>query len=327
MGHRDRRYVPEVYTIKQVADMTGVPENTIRSWERRFGIPKPGRSANNQRAYSTDDVDVIRSIQQSRQAGRTMEQAILDLEHGRPGDSNNSTSANEPNLARPIPETPASGESPVMATLDALLSFDLAAAESTLASISWTTPVETTCFELLLPMSILLHEREATGNVEPFLAEFGWQWIERKLQSAFELARPESGRNPVLVAGMHDDTGHVLGLCHAITTSRSGFRVYWLGGGVTVPAVTQLAVTLSVSVLVLVAGSPISALAGASAARQMSSTRAQGRWQGVIAAAGSMDDDAAIDIRLPASSADATAAIDFEMRRNATAIRLVRDDL
>ena len=45
------------YTIKKLARASGVNTNTIRSWERRYGILNPHRSSNGYRAYSEQDMD------------------------------------------------------------------------------------------------------------------------------------------------------------------------------------------------------------------------------------------------------------------------------
>ena len=45
------------YTIKTLARASGVNTNTIRSWERRYGVLCPERSANGYRAYSEQDMD------------------------------------------------------------------------------------------------------------------------------------------------------------------------------------------------------------------------------------------------------------------------------
>ena len=44
------------YRINAVAEMTGVPAPTLRAWERRYGIPRPGRSESSYRLYSDADV-------------------------------------------------------------------------------------------------------------------------------------------------------------------------------------------------------------------------------------------------------------------------------
>src|ERR1700759_3261278 len=42
------------------AVMLGVSPNTLRSWERRYGFPKPHRSAGGHRQYSLTQIDALR---------------------------------------------------------------------------------------------------------------------------------------------------------------------------------------------------------------------------------------------------------------------------
>src|ERR1700739_197976 len=42
------------------AVMLGVSPNTLRSWERRYGFPKPHRSAGGHRQYSLTEIDALR---------------------------------------------------------------------------------------------------------------------------------------------------------------------------------------------------------------------------------------------------------------------------
>jgi DNA-binding transcriptional MerR regulator len=50
---------PGRYRIQTVAKITGVAAATLRAWERRYGIPRPGRSKSSYRLYSDDDVAKI----------------------------------------------------------------------------------------------------------------------------------------------------------------------------------------------------------------------------------------------------------------------------
>lgn len=50
------------YRINAVAEMTGVPAPTLRAWERRYGIPRPGRSESSYRLYSDADVADVRQL-------------------------------------------------------------------------------------------------------------------------------------------------------------------------------------------------------------------------------------------------------------------------
>lgn len=38
-------------TIKRAAELTGVPEHTLRAWERRYGLVAPARTDGGYRLY------------------------------------------------------------------------------------------------------------------------------------------------------------------------------------------------------------------------------------------------------------------------------------
>ena len=50
------------YSIKAAAMATGVTAGCPRTWERRYGIPRPHRSASGHRKFSDDDQYVIRRM-------------------------------------------------------------------------------------------------------------------------------------------------------------------------------------------------------------------------------------------------------------------------
>ena len=51
-----------VYSIGAVSKMLGVPAQTLRSWEERYGQIVPERSPGGQRLYSRDQVDQLRFV-------------------------------------------------------------------------------------------------------------------------------------------------------------------------------------------------------------------------------------------------------------------------
>lgn len=50
------------YSVKAAARATGVSESRLRTWERRYGIPLPGRSNTGRRQYEESDLAVIRRM-------------------------------------------------------------------------------------------------------------------------------------------------------------------------------------------------------------------------------------------------------------------------
>ncbi|MDX1476890.1 MAG: MerR family transcriptional regulator [Saprospiraceae bacterium] len=50
------------YSIRELADLTGVKAHTIRAWEKRYGIVCPARSCLNVREYSESDLQILNDI-------------------------------------------------------------------------------------------------------------------------------------------------------------------------------------------------------------------------------------------------------------------------
>lgn len=48
-----------VYNVKAMVQRTGIPADTVRAWERRYGVPRPHRTPGGQRAYSERDIATI----------------------------------------------------------------------------------------------------------------------------------------------------------------------------------------------------------------------------------------------------------------------------
>ena len=61
MTQANNRNLPQ-YTVKQVAEMTGVSRNQIRLWEQRFNLIEPHRAENGYRLYSEDDLNIIKYL-------------------------------------------------------------------------------------------------------------------------------------------------------------------------------------------------------------------------------------------------------------------------
>jgi len=63
-------------TIGAVSRATGIPVNTIRTWERRYGFPKPRRSEGGQRLYSPRVVPRLRLVAQALEEGHRPRQVV-----------------------------------------------------------------------------------------------------------------------------------------------------------------------------------------------------------------------------------------------------------
>ena len=63
-------------TISDLAERTGVPPATLRSWESRYGFPKPTRLAGGHRRYAEPDVAAVLEVLRHRGSGLALEAAV-----------------------------------------------------------------------------------------------------------------------------------------------------------------------------------------------------------------------------------------------------------
>lgn len=68
-----------MFTIKQVAGLTGVSEATLRAWQGRYGIVTPRRSAGGYRLYSEEQVALLREMASLVAAGVPASRAAATL--------------------------------------------------------------------------------------------------------------------------------------------------------------------------------------------------------------------------------------------------------
>ena len=146
------------------AELLGVSPNTLRSWERRFGYPKPRRTQGGHRQYDLTELESLR-------------RALLE--------THNISSAIE--LARQRGEGPSSPSR----LIDAFDHFDEPAADRVLEESLAVRSVERTIEEVLLPALETVEERE-TREAERELAfrwATGWLYASRRVVAA--ASRPQ----------------------------------------------------------------------------------------------------------------------------------------
>lgn len=62
--------------IAELAAASGVPQATLRTWERRYGFPRPRRSPSGRRLFDRDTVEAVRRVTTLRAQGLSLEAAI-----------------------------------------------------------------------------------------------------------------------------------------------------------------------------------------------------------------------------------------------------------
>lgn len=58
----ENRFTKSYYKIKEVSEIIGVPQSTLRFWEKEFPELSPRRSATNRRYYNAKELELLQII-------------------------------------------------------------------------------------------------------------------------------------------------------------------------------------------------------------------------------------------------------------------------
>lgn len=207
-----------IFNTKAVARETGVPPDTFRAWERRYGVPRPQRTPGGHRLYSEQDMAVIRWLRERTDEGMNISHAVMLLSsvmEGMPAPASNDT-------ARAL-------EHMVDELVTSLTSFDSAGAERVVSEAFSLHPFESVLLELVQPAMIEVGERWHRGEINVASEHFATEFVRRKLASLVTVFDNNASRETIVV-GCAPDELHDLGVLFAsLFLIRRGWHVVYLG--------------------------------------------------------------------------------------------------
>lgn len=218
------------FNIGAVAQLTGVKPETIRSWERRYGLPEPRRSAAGHRRYRRDDIAVINWLEKQRRQGLSISTAV-DQWRARAGDS-----SSVPADATEAPHARAGDGTRLAALraawLSACLDFDRQRADRVASDAFAQFSPERVCLDIFQPTIAELGRRWASGEITVQQEHFASALTVRKLEALLAAAPPPS-RPELIVLGCAPGDQHVFGpMLLTFLLRRRGWEVVYLGANV-----------------------------------------------------------------------------------------------
>ena len=197
-----------MYTIKQAAQLTGVPSATLRAWERRYPLPAPHRSPSGYRLYDEAALDRLRLMHRLVTAGWAPRNAAAVALDG-------SVPAPDLLAARDFVDAVAAGLAP-------------ARREALLAAQFHIAPLPTVIEGWLLPMLGELGESWRAGRITVWQEHAVATAVLRQLHVAFETAPAPDG--PLVLTGLPSGSHHEVGLAAFNVLARlAGLSVIYLG--------------------------------------------------------------------------------------------------
>ena len=244
-GHLNRE---PLYNIKVVVQKTGVPADTVRAWERRYGVPQPRRTETGRRLYSERDITAIGWLRERTIAGMTISQAIQQLR------SLDDNAFNEAvTLAQSGPRDPGAL---IQELLVALLNFDESAANGIVGEAFTLYRIEDVCLQIFSPVLVEIgerwHRKEATIAQEHFASHL----IQRRLTGLLQAYTPAAGRGRIVTACPPDELHEIGILMVSVFLVRRAWQVIYLGANVPIADLVQTAARLQPALVCLSAMNP-----------------------------------------------------------------------
>ncbi|HXH78567.1 MerR family transcriptional regulator [Nocardioides sp.] len=221
-----------MYTIKRAAQLTGVPETSLRAWERRYGVWAPHRNEAGYRVYDQESLAVISTMRRLVDDGWSPTAAADAVRNGTIPPA---LVARVDEESREAATTTLPGSTSYTERfLRAAAEMDVAAIEDSLDGGFSLGSFEHVVDAWLFPTLESLGDGWARGEIDVAGEHAASHAVHRRLAAAFDAAGSRS-RGPAVVVGLPSGSQHDLGaLAFATAIRRRGLHVLYLGADVPV---------------------------------------------------------------------------------------------
>jgi DNA-binding transcriptional MerR regulator len=225
------------YNLKVVVQETGVKPDTLRVWERRYGLPEPDRTPGGHRLYSERDIAIIKWLTDRKAEGMSISRAVaLWRSHEEEGGDPLQLSAPAPAVATPTP-APALPTGAGIAELRhewvaACLNFDEQRAEQIATQAFALYPPEAVTLEVIQKGVAELGDRWYAGEVTVQQEHFASSLAIRRLDALITAAPPPSRPGRILIACPPQEEHVIPPLIMTLFLRRRGWDVLFLGANV-----------------------------------------------------------------------------------------------
>ncbi len=228
--------------IHAVSELTGVPEPTLRAWERRYGIPTPVRTASGYRLFGPREIAEVREMRRLCDEGVAAAEAA-NVVRARRGLV---AAAEEPQADA---STNDSYSTAVEALVDSVVRFDDEALEEVLRRIAFLGAPVPVLDRVLRPSLMRVGQLWHDGEISIAQEHLASHRIGTYMRESLRLLPGASSRSRVVLGCFADDE-HELGLLGvAMRFSEWGLRPVLLGAR-TPPSAVRAAVSATSPVLV-----------------------------------------------------------------------------
>ncbi|MFO8037338.1 MAG: MerR family transcriptional regulator [Anaerolineales bacterium] len=230
------------YNLGVVVQETGINPDTLRAWERRYGLPEPERTEGGHRLYSRRDIETVKWLMARQEEGLRISQAVKlwqeIIEAGRDPFREKRLGFKAPPTPRPVKAEEGEGGDRVMIKklredwLEAALSYDSLKADQIFSDALARFTEEVASYEILLKALHDIGEGWYRGEISVQQEHFASSLAIRRIQ-ALIVALPAPLRDEHIVVACSPGERHTFpSLLTTLFLRRQGYPVIYLGAEV-----------------------------------------------------------------------------------------------
>lgn len=223
------------YNLKVVVAETGIKPDTLRAWERRYGLPNPERTKGKHRLYSQHDLDLIKWLIARQSEGLSISRAVKLWKQLEEDGQNPLLDYGESVVEETAVSPPVTGnriDELRQGWIDACHKFDEARAEQVLAQAFAIYPSETVCLQVLMQGLASIGQQWYEGNASVQQEHFASALAMRRLHTLLSAAPPPTRRERIVVACPPQEDHTFAPLLIALMLRYRGWDVIYLGADV-----------------------------------------------------------------------------------------------
>ena len=200
---------PEGLSISAIERDTGVPKDTLRVWERRYGFPLPVRDAQGERLYSHADLERLRMIRRLMDAGHRPGKIIgLSVDELRRLTVDALAPAGGKGTAPEVPDD-------LRRFIDLIKAHDVEALRTSLSQAALRMGLDRFVKEVSAPLNALVGEAWASGQLEVFEEHLYTESLQVVLRNSIGTIPTSGSHSPRVLLTTFPGEVHGLGLLMA----------------------------------------------------------------------------------------------------------------
>lgn len=193
-----------IHSIHVASRLTGIPIETLRVWERRYGFPRPSRSeTGNRRLYSDAEIErlkwIARALERGFRAGEVVPRPVREIE------------ALIGAAPAPEPSPPPAELATVASLVDALANDDIAFVENEVRRLAAALGPKRFVMEVAHPFAVAVGEAWGSGTIEVRQEHWASECLATQLRLLLAAYQDAAG-DPVVVLATLPGEPHALGL-------------------------------------------------------------------------------------------------------------------